>query len=278
MSVRLGLLALLGDRPMHGYQLRQEFEARTGGTWPLNIGQVYTTLARLVRDGLVEAASQGEVASHQPSANRGDAPAGSAGSDAALSEHAEAADSTTAGDQYHLTPKGHDAIAAWWATPVPRGAPARDELAIKLALAVTVPGVDVVQIVQHQRTETMRGLRDYTRLKISAETSLRARPAAVNALDAAGGAQHGSADVNVQDAGPAGGGAGGNSPNANLAWSLVLDNLVFATEAEMRWLDHVEARLARAAAMRRPLGAGAATLASERPTTAAGVSTESEVR
>ena len=38
---------------MYGYQLRQEFEARTGGTWPLNIGQVYTTLNRLQRDGLV---------------------------------------------------------------------------------------------------------------------------------------------------------------------------------------------------------------------------------
>ena len=48
MSVRNGLLALLAEQPMHGYQLRQEFERRTGSTWPLNIGQVYTTLHRLV--------------------------------------------------------------------------------------------------------------------------------------------------------------------------------------------------------------------------------------
>jgi len=53
MSVRQALLALLEQRPMYGYQLRSEFERRTGSTWPLNVGQVYTTLTRLERDGLV---------------------------------------------------------------------------------------------------------------------------------------------------------------------------------------------------------------------------------
>ena len=54
MSVKQALLALLEQGPMYGYQLRTEFEQRTGSTWPLNVGQVYTTLARLERDGLVE--------------------------------------------------------------------------------------------------------------------------------------------------------------------------------------------------------------------------------
>ena len=54
MSVRQALLALLEQGPMYGYQLRTEFERRTGATWPLNVGQVYTTLTRLERDGLVE--------------------------------------------------------------------------------------------------------------------------------------------------------------------------------------------------------------------------------
>jgi len=44
MSIRRGLLALLAQEPMYGAQLRSEFESRTGGTWPLNVGQVYTTL------------------------------------------------------------------------------------------------------------------------------------------------------------------------------------------------------------------------------------------
>ena len=50
MSVRQGLLALLAEGEAYGYQLRSDFEQRTGGTWPLNIGQVYTTLDRLERD------------------------------------------------------------------------------------------------------------------------------------------------------------------------------------------------------------------------------------
>jgi DNA-binding PadR family transcriptional regulator len=168
MSIRQGLLALLADEPMYGYQLRHEFEARTGGTWPLNIGQVYTTLQRLERDGLVESAGTSD-------------------------------DGT---ELVRLTEAGRAEVASWWTSPVERGAPARDELAIKLALAVTVPGVDVRAVVQRQRTESMTALQEYTRLKRSA------------------------------------------SAEEDLAWSLVLDGLVFAAEAEVRWLDHVESRLA----------------------------------
>ena len=59
MSVRHALLALLSEGPKYGLQLRQEFEARTGEVWPLNVGQVYTTLQRLERDGLVESDDTG---------------------------------------------------------------------------------------------------------------------------------------------------------------------------------------------------------------------------
>lgn len=178
MSVRHGLIALLGEQPMHAYQLKLEFERRTGGTWPLNIGQVATTLQRLVRDGLVtEDLSAGEGSP----------------------------------ERYVLTDAGRVDLAAWWATPVERGAPAREEVTIKLALAVTTPGVDVTGVVQAQRTETMRALHDYTRL-----------------------AAHSAA--------------------GDLAWSLVLDSLTFAAEAEIRWLDHVEARVRRAATGARPTG------------------------
>ena len=60
MSVRHALLALLSEGPKYGLQLRQEFEARTGEVWPLNVGQVYTTLQRLERDGLVESDDAGD--------------------------------------------------------------------------------------------------------------------------------------------------------------------------------------------------------------------------
>ncbi|GAA6524642.1 PadR family transcriptional regulator [Intrasporangium sp. DVR] len=172
MSVRQGLMALLAQEPMYGARLRAEFEARTGGTWPLNVGQVYTTLARLERDGLVVA---------------------SGGDDEGRIEYA-------------LTDSGRAETSRWWLTPVTRDASPRDELVIKLALAVTLPGVDVAAVVQAQRTATLRHLRDLTRLKARADEPADGR---------------------------------------DLAWSLVLENHLFAAEAEARWLDHIESALAR---------------------------------
>jgi DNA-binding PadR family transcriptional regulator len=177
MSIRHGLLALLERGPSHGYQLRAQFDAATGATWPLNVGQVYTTLDRLERDGLV------------------------------AQDGAPDAEGRIA---YRLTDAGHAEVRAWFTSPVSAKAAPRDELAIKLALAVTTPGVDVVSVVQTQRTATMASLQELTRLKVR--------------------------------------GDGGDT--GDLAWSLVLDSLVFRAEAEIRWLDHCEARVARAALAR----------------------------
>src|SRR6185312_540136 len=53
--MRLPLLALLASGPAHGYELKQALEQRFGSVLPpLNAGQIYTTLGRLQRDGLVE--------------------------------------------------------------------------------------------------------------------------------------------------------------------------------------------------------------------------------
>jgi DNA-binding PadR family transcriptional regulator len=177
MSVRQAMLALLEQGPMYGYQLRSEFERRTGSAWPLNVGQVYTTLTRLERDGLVE--------------SQGDDGAGHL--------------------VFAVTRAGREEVAAWFSSPVPRTQPPREELAIKLALAVSVPAVDVGTVIQRQRSATMAALQDYTRLKRRAT---------------------------------------GDGPH-ELAWGLVLDSLVFNAEAEIRWLDHCEARLRRAGTDRR---------------------------
>jgi DNA-binding PadR family transcriptional regulator len=135
MSIRHGLLALLERGPMYGYQLRATFEESTGATWPLNIGQVYTTLSRLERDGMVRPLPE-----------------------------------TDAGQRtYEITAGGRAELALWFATPVSRADRPRDELAIKLALALTTPGVDVRSVVQGQRTATMRTLQEYTRLKVRDE-------------------------------------------------------------------------------------------------------------
>ena len=134
MSIKHGILALLERGPMHGYQLRASFEASTGGTWPLNIGQVYTTLSRLERDGLVHPLPENE-AGQRP---------------------------------YEITDAGRADLAVWFATPISHTDRPRDELAIKLALALTTPGVDVRAVVQAQRSATMRTLQEYTRLKARA--------------------------------------------------------------------------------------------------------------
>ena len=170
MSVRQALLALLEQGPMYGYQLRTEFEQRTGATWPLNVGQVYTTLARLERDGLV---SPGE----------------------------QDGDGRT---RYGITEAGRAELASWFASPVVSTDRPRDELAIKLALAVTVPGVDVAAVVQRQRASTITSMQDLTRLKRQ-------------------------------------------GADEELSWSLVLESMRYQLEAEVRWLDHCEAALARAA-------------------------------
>ncbi len=138
MSIKHGLLALLEREPMYGYQLRTEFDATTGSTWPLNVGQVYTTLARLERDGLV---SPGE-------------------------EDAEGR------VRYAITDAGRAELTSWFATPVVSSDRPRDELAIKLALAVTVPGVDVGAVIQGQRAAAVTSLQDLTRLKQAGEGDL----------------------------------------------------------------------------------------------------------
>lgn len=180
MSVRQSLLAILDQGPCYGYQLRSEFDRRTGSTWPLNVGQIYNTLDRLERDGLVEKAES------------------------------EDADTETSGQiNYRITDAGSAEVAGWLGSPVERSAATRDELAIKLAIAVTLPGVDIARVIQVQRTATLQNLQELTKTK------------------------NASSDPETSE---------------DLAWLLVVDSLIFAAEAEVRWLDHSEARLKRATA------------------------------
>src|SRR5712692_1116479 len=55
MSLKFGILGLLAEQPLHGYDVKNRFESLLGGSWDVNIGQVYTTLQRLEREGLIEA-------------------------------------------------------------------------------------------------------------------------------------------------------------------------------------------------------------------------------
>ncbi|MEY2469677.1 MAG: hypothetical protein QOF21_2375 [Actinomycetota bacterium] len=134
MSVRHALLALLSEGPKYGLQLRHEFEERTGEVWPLNVGQVYTTLQRLERDGLVE--SDEEVEGPQKG--------------------------------YAITKAGSRELTTWLESPPDDVQPPRDELLIKVLVAVEVPGVDVHEVVQVHRRHLIEVMQRYTAVKAAA--------------------------------------------------------------------------------------------------------------
>jgi DNA-binding PadR family transcriptional regulator len=135
MSVRHALLALLEEGPKYGLQLRHEFELRTGEVWPLNVGQVYTTLQRLERDGFV-------------------------------SSHGEA-DGPQKG--YAITAEGSDELAEWLTTPADVDQPPRDELVIKVLVASQVPGIDVRHVLQVHRRHLIEVMQSYTAIKADAD-------------------------------------------------------------------------------------------------------------
>ena len=168
--VPMALLALLTERARHGYELRDLFEAALGGFWTLNSGQIYSSLDRLARDGLVE-----EEGIEQGS-----------GPDRRL---------------WALTPAGRAELDAWFGGPVPRDYRLRDELYLKLMLAVAEPQGRARQVLQAQRRELFQELHDHTARR--------------NALN----------------------------PRRDLARILLLDSAIMHTEAELRWLDIVEARI-----------------------------------
>jgi DNA-binding PadR family transcriptional regulator len=132
MSVRHALLALLSEGPKYGLQLRQEFEAGTGDVWPLNVGQVYTTLQRLERDGLVESDDSGE-----PGPQKG----------------------------FRITPEGATELDQWLHTPPDLSSPPRDELVIKVLVALRMPGIDVHEVVQSHRRYLVELMQQWTHLK-----------------------------------------------------------------------------------------------------------------
>lgn len=132
MSVRHALLALLSDGPKYGMQLRDEYEAATGDIWPLNAGQVYTTLQRLDRDGLVD-------------------------SDGAAEDERQ--------KRFRITAQGQTELAEWLRTPPGPATSPRDELVTKVLVATRVPGADVAEVIQAHRRQAMELMQQWTRLK-----------------------------------------------------------------------------------------------------------------
>jgi DNA-binding PadR family transcriptional regulator len=132
MSVRHAMLALLSEGPKYGLQLREEFEARTGEVWPLKVGQVYTTLQRLERDGLVQSDEDGE-----PGPQKG----------------------------FRITAEGERELARWLRTPPDLSSPPRDELVMKVLVALHVPSADVHEVIQAHRRYLVELMQEWTRIR-----------------------------------------------------------------------------------------------------------------
>lgn len=128
MTVKHSLLALLAEAPGTGYSLKQRYEDRTGALWSVNIGQVYKTLARMEQNSLVVHAG---------------------GDESAL---------------YELTELGRGELADWLVEPVPM-AGLRDELVVKVLLALATPGVDGAKVVQHHRKAVIEETQRITRTR-----------------------------------------------------------------------------------------------------------------
>lgn len=128
------LLGLLAGEPRHGYELKVVFEELLAGTWPLNIGQVYTTLGRLEHEGLVEA----EVVPQQLLPDR---------------------------KVYSLTPAGRRALEEWSAAPAAEPVRLRDEFFLKVLVRSMVSDVDPRELVRDQRRQHVATLAELSQLR-----------------------------------------------------------------------------------------------------------------
>ena len=172
MAVREGLLALLREGPRYGYQLKTEFEAATGGAWTINVGQIYTTLDRLGRDGLV------------------------------------VIDESDEQKLYSITLAGVDELGAWWDAVPAEDPPPRDELMLKMLMAIELGPDHALAVITKHRTA----------LTTLLQRRRRAIPRTASPGDGPGG-------------------------DEGLAAALVADALIVRAEADLRWLDLCEARL-----------------------------------
>jgi DNA-binding PadR family transcriptional regulator len=127
MSLRHGVLGLLAEQPLHGYQVRNRFEGMLGGTWEVNIGQVYSTLQRLERDGMVRTV-------------------GSRGDRGKL--------------VYELTEAGRRELEAWLAEPDSGPQQVRQEIYVKLLLAARAGDGALPELLSKQKRAYLQRLRD----------------------------------------------------------------------------------------------------------------------
>jgi DNA-binding PadR family transcriptional regulator len=163
---------LLHQKPRHGYDIRSAFEAMVGGpaVWDLKPAQVYTTLQRLERDGLVEPAETEQISGPERVV-------------------------------FRLTDPGRRALDDWLSSGV-HSDHVRDHFWVKLMVATRTDEVDPRDVVRLQRATLYRELHALTTSRAELDRS------------------------------------------SELSRVTLLDKAVMHMEADLRWLDMVEGRLA----------------------------------
>jgi DNA-binding PadR family transcriptional regulator len=133
-AVKYALLGLLASAPSHGYDLKGAFEELLGGSWPLNIGQVYTTLQRLERDGLVRS----RVVPQELVPDR---------------------------RRYEITPAGRKELTRWLSEPTNGPVRLKDELLVKVLVQSVVKGGDARALIGRQRQQHLQTLAELAALR-----------------------------------------------------------------------------------------------------------------
>ncbi|WP_048601416.1 PadR family transcriptional regulator [Rubeoparvulum massiliense] len=123
MSVRHSILTLLYSRPRHGYDIKISFDEMVHHQWNLNVGQIYTTLDRLVRDGLVEPLN---------------------------AEHGEK-------KEYQITQQGREELYQWLIGPVERSL-LKDEFYFKLLCAKQIQFHQEEEMIRRQKEMILRNM------------------------------------------------------------------------------------------------------------------------
>lgn len=165
MSVRHAVLGLLTQHPRHGYELRAAFEALVGGeeNWDVKPAQIYSTLTRLEKSGLVAEESVEQDAGPEKRV-------------------------------YAITPDGREVLEEWFATGV-SPEHQRDEFFIKIMVGLISGAADPFQLIQTQRACLYQGLHALVAQRTAADP--RSELAKILLLDKA--AAHLEADLRWLD-------------------------------------------------------------------------------
>lgn len=138
MSVKHSLLALLYQKPMHGYELGKQLQLSVSADWDVKPGQIASTLGRLKESGLV---------------------------DYEVVETSDAPDRKV----YAITDAGIEELRHWYLTPEVRDYQIGDAFYIKLVLSLINSPISTEQVLMVQRRELYQQLHQVTELRRSAD-------------------------------------------------------------------------------------------------------------